>query len=364
MTRGMFGSTRDYGLRPGGYGSNPYTAPGLFSSGYSGFMGGVSSLNPFGRRSNAYLYGVKSGPAGGFTWTAILGYFLSIFTMLLIILLLVHYFIRPVFQFNPGGPGFIPIPGMNDSEVFWKPGTTAAPIKTTDIALGTKTTNYSLTLDILIKNPQALGTSNRVFFSRGETSPQPDADQKGKLIGSTILSVALLPTTTDMVITLINIHNNEEPLVIRNVPVLTPFRLGIIVMEGAMEVYINGRLLKTRKLDASPKEGGAYFYPPQASMAQVVRVNNLIIWDKTLTAPEIRYATPALMTVSDTDLLSLLPNGSVCGTDITKDATDLVNKTLNQGVDTAGITDTIQNLPNTGADDIKNQTADAINKFF
>jgi hypothetical protein len=364
----MFGSTRDYGLRPGGYGANPYTAPGLFSSGYSGFMGGLGGLNPFGRRSNAYLYGARSsGAAGGFTWTAILGYFLSIITMLLIILLLVHYFIRPVFQFNPGGPGFIPVPGMNDSEVFWKPGTTAAPIKTTDIALGTKSTNYSLTLDILIKNPQALGTTNRVFFSRGENSPEPDAGQKGKTLASQTLSVALLPTTTDMVITLININNNEEPLVIRNVPVLTPFRLGIIIMEGAMEVYVNGRLLKTRKLDASPKEGGAFFYPPQASMAQVVRVNNLIIWDKTLTAPEIRYATPALMTVSDTDLTSLLPNGSVCGVDITKDATDLVNKTLNQGVDTTEITDTIKNLPDTGVDDIQNQAekaADSINKFF
>lgn len=357
----MFGSTRDYGLRPGGYGSNPYTAPGLFSSGYSGFMGGLSGLNPFGKRSNAYLYGAatRPGAAGGFTWTAILGYILSIFTMLIIILLLVHYFIRPVFQFNPGGPGFIPVPGMNDSEVYWKPGTVLAPIKTADIALGSKTTNYSLTLDILIKNPQALGSTDRIFFSRGEKPPTPDTNTNQ----SQVLTVALLPTTNDMVITLINAHNNEEPLMIRNVPVLTPFRLGIIVMDGAMEVYINGKLLKTRKLDASPKEGGLYFYPPQASMAQVVRVNNLIVWTTTLTAPEIRYATPALMSVSETDLMSLLPNGSVCGVDITKDTTDLVKKAMNSGIDT-GVSDTLKNLPTTGDETIQNQAADAINKFF
>jgi hypothetical protein len=37
--------------------------------------------------------------------------------------------VRPIFQLSPGGPGFIPVPGLNDSELFWKPGVVASPIK-------------------------------------------------------------------------------------------------------------------------------------------------------------------------------------------------------------------------------------------
>ena len=334
----MFGSTRDYGLRPGGYSSNPYTASSMFSSG--GLMGGIGALNPFGGRSNAGFYGIKQGAAAGFSWTGILGYIVSILTMLIIILLLVHYFIYPVFQLNPGGAGFIPVPGMNDNEVFWKPGTVLSPIKSLETVIGNKTFNMSMTLDIMIKNPQTFSNDgNRVFFSRGMDSPEPAA---GKSL-TDILTVALAANTTDMVITLINMENNPEPIYIPNVPVLTPFRLGIVLLDKAMEVYINGKLLKTRRLSASPKEGGYSFYPPQASMAQVVRVNNLILWERPITAPEIRYAKPALMTANDSDITSYMPSGEVCGTNPVASMKDMVSNVTSQ--DPVGsMTDAIKNM--------------------
>jgi len=221
--------------------------------------------------------------------------------------MLVHYFIRPIFQVNPGGPGFIPIPGMNDSEVYWKVGAAAAPVKILTTKVGTKAYDYSMTLDIMIMNPLQLGTENRVIFSRGLPVSLSNSVKP-------VFSIALLPTTTDMIITHVNLDNNEEPIVLPNVPIQTPFRLGIVIMDKAIEVYINGKLLKTRRLSASPKEGGDQFYPPQGSMAQMARVNNFMLWDRTLTAPEIRYATPALMTVNETDL-SLVPTVSLCGDD-------------------------------------------------
>lgn len=303
----MFGSTRDYGLRPGS-GSSGYTASGIFSSGYSGLMGGIGALNPFGRRSNSYLYG-SSGASGtgGFSWTSMVGYLMSVLTMLLIILMLVHYFIRPIFQVNPGGPGFIPIPGMNDNEVYWKVGAAAPPVKLLTTKIGTKSYNYSMTVDIMIMNPLQLGTENRVIFSRGLPVSSSNSEKP-------VFTIALLPTTTDMIITHVNLDNNEEPIVLPNIPIQTPFRLGIVIMDKAIEVYINGKLLKTRRLSASPKGGGDQFYPPQGSMSQMARVNNFMLWDRVLTAPEIRYATPALMTVNQADL-SLVPTVSLCGDD-------------------------------------------------
>jgi len=289
----MFGS-RNYGLGPG---SNykPYTASG--SSGFGGLgglMGGLTSLNPFGKSTSSYFSG-SSSSTGSFTWTSIIGYLISILTMLLIILLLVHYFIRPIFQMSPGGAGFIPVPGLNDNEVFWKVKTILAPIDDIKTAVSKVSFNWSMTLDIVIKNPMSLGTANRVFFSRGS-----------------LLTVALMPTTTDMVVTVRNSANNEEPLTIKNVPVLTPFRLGIVIMDRAVEVYINGKLLRSRTLASTPLDGGGTFNPPQGPMAELASVNNLIIWKRTLSPSEIRYASPALMTLNPTDVAAL-PTVDSCG---------------------------------------------------
>ena len=43
-----------------------------------------------------------------------------IFIVVMIILVFVHYTIRPVFKIGPGNPGIIPTPSLNyDDKVFW-----------------------------------------------------------------------------------------------------------------------------------------------------------------------------------------------------------------------------------------------------
>ena len=320
----MFGrSTRDYGLGPGRT-STQYTAPstGFFGSftGFNpfgtalattnpyastGFMGSLGRFNPFGARSGI------SGPAVG--WKAIVGYVLSVSVILLMILLLVHYFVRPIFQLSPGGPGFIPVPGLNDSELFWKPGVVASPIKDIQTRIAGQVTNWTFTLDITILNPLTFSDRNRPIFMRGSTL-EPEPGMKGKsldVLNLTNITVALKPDTTDLVIILMNSHNNEEPIIIPNVPVQTPFRLGVVIMDMAMEAYINGRLIKTRTLDASPRQSTGDFIPPQGSMTDLARVNNLQLWNRVLSPSEIRYSKPALETAKSTDI-NLIPSVTVC----------------------------------------------------
>jgi hypothetical protein len=319
----MFGrSTRDYGLGPGRT-STQYTAPstGFFGSftGFNpfgsattqnpyastGFMGSLGRFNPFGARSSS------GGPAVG--WKAIVGYVLSVSVILLMILLLVHYFVRPIFQLSPGGPGFIPVPGLNDSELFWKPGVVASPIKDIQTRIAGQVTNWTFTLDITILNPLTFSNKNRPIFMRGSTL-EPEPGMKGKsldVLNLTNITVALKPDTTDLVIILMNSQNNEEPIVIPNVPVQTPFRLGVVIMDMAMEAYINGRLIKTRTLDASPRQSTGDFIPPQGSMTDLARVNNLQLWNRVLSPSEIRYSKPALETAKSTDI-NLIPSVTVC----------------------------------------------------
>ena len=52
-----------------------------------------------------------------------------------------------------------------------------------------------------------------------------------------------------------------ENIVVPNVPVQQPFRLSMVVMEQALEVYINGKLIKTRAFSAPPKDVKGDIYP-------------------------------------------------------------------------------------------------------
>lgn len=245
------------------------------------------------------------------------------------ILLLVHYFVRPIFQLSPGGPGFIPVPGLNDSELFWKPGVIASPIKDIQTRVAGQVTNWTFTLDITILNPLTFSDRNRPIFMRGSTL-EPAAGTKGKsldVLNLTNITVALKPDTTDLVIILMNSHNNEEPIVIPNVPVQTPFRLGVVIMDMAMEAYINGRLIKTRTLDASPRQSTGDFIPPQGSMTDLARVNNLQLWNRVLSPSEIRYSKPSLETAKSTDI-NLIPSVTVCDSNLVDDIKSSVSNII------------------------------------
>ena len=90
------------------------------------------------------------------SWTAIGGYTVAILIVLLIILLFINYTLYPIFQLEPDGPGFIPVPFMKSNEFFWPPQT--KPYVVTDFSsckVNTASLNYgwSMSLDISIMNP-------------------------------------------------------------------------------------------------------------------------------------------------------------------------------------------------------------------
>jgi hypothetical protein len=104
-----------------------------------------------------------------------------------------------------------------------------------------------------------------------------------------------------------------ESVVISNVPIQEPFRLGMVVMEQAMEVYINGHLMKTRAFNAPPKDVKGDIYPAAGIEANVIKVRNLKIWARLLTVSEIRQATPKLSTAKDFGA-GPMPSSTSCST--------------------------------------------------
>ena len=90
-----------------------------------------------------------------------------------------------------------------------------------------------------------------------------------------------------------------ENVIVSNIPVQEPFRLGIIVMDQALEVYMNGHLLKTRAFSSPPKSVVGDIYPAAGIEANIVKIRNLKLWSRILTTSEVRESTPALTSAKD-----------------------------------------------------------------
>ena len=130
-----------------------------------------------------------------------------------------------------------------------------------------------------------------MVFSRGTGHKQGTVEEN-------LVEVLLVPGSNDLVISVRNSLRNSENILLSNVPVQTPFRLGVVIMDVAMEVYINGRLMKTRAFDAPPINYKGMFVPPQGDASQLVKLSNLHLWNRVLTPSEIRYAKPDLVSSS------------------------------------------------------------------
>ena len=270
---------------------------------------GTSNSSFFGSSGTSWFSSSNSRNASSSSLSSvgqIATYVLAVMVIMLFILIAVHFFITPIFQLRPGGPGIIPIPGGDDGVSYWTKGN-PAQILEDNLPIKDKSWEYSLILDVFLQNPLQFSKSYRILFSRGAVRTQTAT-------GTTLLGmfdtynliVGLKPDTNDMIVSVLSGTTgtkNEENIIVSNVPVQQSFRLGIIVMEHALEVYINGNLVKTRKYDYNLKSVTGPIDLAQPSEANIAKFQLLKIWKRILTTSEMRYAKP--------DLDVSVPNGAL-----------------------------------------------------
>ena len=204
-----------------------------------------------------------------------------------LILLSVDQWITPIFIRTHGGRGYIPIPGTDLSQVYWKtsddvedifvgtpvpptvtPGApkTIPPLSTTVIE---GQSNYSITMDVYIKDdpPQNFGTDNmRTFFMLGQSVTTPT------------LTVSIDNSKNSAYITSYNASNQQESAIIDNVPIHKPFRLGLVKTPYALEGYLNGKLVMTRQQRSAnkiPTLGDKIFSPANIKVGDKVLSENI-----------------------------------------------------------------------------------------
>ena len=139
-------------------------------------------------------------------------------------------------------------------------------------------------LDVFIQNPLQFSTTPRIFFSRGANKKEtPSGDTLLGVLSNYNIVAALLPDTNDLIVSVLNKDNNMENIIVPNVSVQQSFRLTMVVMEQALEVYINGKLIKTRTFSASPKDVKDDINAATGIESNAIKVHNLKIWPRILT---------------------------------------------------------------------------------
>lgn len=245
-------------------------------------------------------------------WIQIAMYVLSILVVLFVILLFVHFFITPVFSTHPGAPGIISVPGWDDGVLYWE-NTNPSQILNKDLPIHSQYFGYSLFMDMFIQNPMQFSKQPRILFSRGGNRVNPPTgDTVLGVMNQYNLLVGLLPDTNDMIVSVLNKDHNMENVIVPNVPIQEPFRLGIILLEQALEVYVNGRLIKTRTFSATPMDVKGDIYPAAGVEANIAKIRNLKIWSRMLTTTELRYAAPTLSTAEDFGVVRPIPSSTSC----------------------------------------------------
>lgn len=231
---------------------------------------------------------------------AILIYIIVIIIIVFIFLLLIDRYVTPIFKFKAGGPGFIPVPRMDDGTLLWKSDSPRIEDKS---VIANMPFNYTLSLDILIQNPAVFSSGPRILFWRG---PPILGSPQQILPGEYNIAMYLSKDTNDLTISVMNsstdMASSKVNVVIANVPTLKPFRIAVVLMDRLFEVYMNGRLAITKPLLSPPRSSYQFFNPPPHTTSMVASVRNLHVWSRPLNPAEIRDIQPALSDFKNIDL--------------------------------------------------------------
>lgn len=268
------------------------------SSSLSSSSNSSSLFSSFSTPSFSSSFNNSGGENG---WLSILGRIGAYLFSIVFVILIISFFITPIIKLRPGDPGFIYIPLKDDGILFWPKGRDNE-IENKILPISEAYYNYSMIMDVLIEDPNPFSRNIRLLFARGPTyqsSTPTSSTIPTELLSNYNLMVGLMPDTNDMIVSVLNKDSNSENVIVQNVPIQEVFRLGIVVMENALEVYINGHLVKTRSYISPPKAVTGPITGGAGKDITVAKLRNLKVWNRILRTAEIRESTPPMSTYAE-----------------------------------------------------------------
>jgi hypothetical protein len=108
-------------------------------------------------------------------------------------------------------------------------------------------------------------------------------------------------------------------------------------MENALEVYLNGNLVKTRKYDYNIQSVTGPIDSALPEQSTIALFPLLKVWNRILTTSEMRYAKPDLDVIAPLGALSM-PSTSSCFTDALSNTPNVVSNASNAVQNATGAT--------------------------
>jgi hypothetical protein len=239
-------------------------------------------------------------------------FYLSIITFFIfMILIVVHYTVRPIFKFDLTVGESVPFDlskGTSDGQLTWTSIPALPDLPPNPGFQSLLNSDYTISIDVYSSPNFSMMQTPRVLLYRSSSPKELTATMDISKILTTFTDSNLIlyidSMKNDLYIltqtTTTTGQTTPEPLpVIRNIPMGTPFRVGIIFTSNYVEVYINGKLEATRILKGTLiGSAGTTFYSPPSMVSSAVKVANLQYWPRILTPSDLRAAGPVLPNAS------------------------------------------------------------------
>jgi hypothetical protein len=199
--------------------------------------------------SNSYKFNdIESGSS---TKRIIMGLVATII-IILMVLVIIHYTVTPIFKIKKDGTGIIPIPGMSadDGAIYWENSPSHGVLEEKDTILE-RATGYSIQMDICLDdiNQDRNATIPRPLFLRYN----PAGILRNPVDFS--MGIFLAPNVNDIHVIVRNSKEDSQIIVIKNIPAKVVIRIGVIVGDNYFEAYRDGELVSSRTFSNGIRSG-------------------------------------------------------------------------------------------------------------
>ena len=289
----------------------------------SSFFSGLPSFRP----SSSFFSGqpVPAAATSGASFFLNVLFYLFMYAFLIfLVLVFIHFTVRPIFIFTPGGPGYISMAANNDNIVYWNSkkqpaNSSIVPVGGDSLDGNDFTNNFSFSLDLYVRKIKDTNPFTRLILYKGNKSAVPltpppftPTDQNPQFTMDDFTSymqtsqssmIMYMTDTNDLVITFFSDGASYSCPPIKNVPLYTPFRISVITESSLFTVYLNNKLLFQRVLPSkikSPVNQVFYSSPSWANLPnQTIFIQNFNLWNRVIPYAELLGAQPALALTSD-----------------------------------------------------------------
>jgi hypothetical protein len=257
-------------------------------------------------------------------------FYVFLYTFLLfLVLVLVHFTIRPVFKFTPGSSGLIRVTTPTDDKVYWNakaqpPPADRVPKEGDSLSSFDFTNNFSFSVDLYVRKMTDTAPNKRIILYKTykyesgsvpaepaglSTGPSTDAVRE-TFMKSKCSMYMYLSDTNNLGLTFFagptgTAYSIKE---IDNIPFYTPFRVTVVVEDKTFTMFINAKqtfqrvvpsTLSLNTLDGLPTANQRFYAPPSWANSQTVFLQNFHVWPRAISYPEVQQAQPALARKED-----------------------------------------------------------------